>query len=145
MNSRKPPVVGQVVEIRSSNVVRLICGPGEFRWRSIIARVEYILEYDNRLCVIVLANGVDPRHPNEQDTTNAELTAVVVSRQIRFRLSTKRLSVFLKYAGHTQCEVDVDIPKATKLVRNYLRNSRQTDEQWPLPTSVLGYLMNLCG
>ena len=128
---------------RRSNVVRLVSGPWEFRWKSVIARVEYVLECADRICVVVLAAGNDPRLPSKLDILNAKLTAAVVSRQIRFRLSDKPLTTYLKYAPNTQLEVEVDLKATTKMITEHLARSRLRGKSYPVPTPALSFLLNM--
>jgi len=128
---------------RHSNVVELLCGPREFRWKSLVARVEYILQYHDRNCIVVLAAGNDPRIPSKHDVLNARLTAVVVSRQIRYRLSGKPITTYLKYAGNTQREVEVDLDATTRMIKQHLAQSRQLGKAHAVPTPALAYLLNM--
>ena len=143
MNSGESRSLPSSLRPRRSNVVELLCGPREFRWRSVIARVEYVLQYSDRICVAVLAAGGDPRIPNEQDVLNAKLTAVVVSRQIRFRLSGKPITTYLKYAGNMQREVEVDLRATTRMIKEHLAQNRHSRETHPVPTPLLAYLLNM--
>ena len=124
------------------NVVHLISGRREYRWRHVVARVLYICELGNRFCVVVAASSEDATSPTEHDVANAKLTAAVVSRQIRFRLSRKPISVYLKYRSNTQLEIELDIRSVLAEAREHLKQSREIDSDSPLPTPVLAYLMH---
>ena len=143
MNNKDNPSLQLSLYPCRSNAVKLLCGPSEFRWNSLVARVEYVLQYRDRNCVIVLAAGNDPRIPSKHDVLNAKLTAVVVSRQIRFRFSRKPLKTYLKYAHNTQREVEVDLDLTAKMIKQHLAQSRQPAQAHPVPTPALAYLLNM--
>lgn len=145
MNNRENRSLHSSFRPRRCNVVELLCGPREFRWKSLVARVEYVLQYRDRNCVVVLAAGNDPRIPSKQDVLNAKLTAVVVSRQFRFRFSGKPLTTYLKYAHNTQreVEVEVDLETTTRMIKQHLAQSRQLGKAHPVPTPALAYLLNM--
>lgn len=143
MNSEEPRSLQLSFRPHRSRAVKLLHGPREFRWKSLIAKVEYVLQYRDRNCVAVLAAGNDPRNPSKHDILNAKLTAVVVSRQIRFRFSGKSLTVYLKYPHNTQREVEVDLEVTMRMVEQHLAQSRQVGKTHPVPTPALAYLLNM--
>lgn len=143
MNSEEKRSLNSSLHPRRSNIVELLCGPRVFRWKSLVARVEYVLQYRDRYCIVVLAAGNDPRIPSKHDVLNAELTAVVVSRQFRFRFSGKPLTTYLKYAHNTQREIEVDLDATTRMMTQHIARSRRLGNGHPIPTPALAYLLNM--
>ena len=120
--------------------LKVLCGPRTFRWKGLITRVEYVLVEKRKLVVVVSASGSDPRKPSEQDTLNAQLAALIVKHQRRFKISRSQISVYLLYGNSTRVEVDVNIRNAELFVDNYRKTSRLDDTGVTLPTPVLSYL-----
>ncbi len=99
--------------------------------------------YKDRLVVVIAAAGSDPSNPTKHDLTNAEISALVVSRQLRFRRYRRR-GVYLEYRGPNLREVRVDLPEIAKRVRDGLATSQTVDRQVDrTPSPIVSFLLQL--
>ncbi len=122
---------------------RLICGRRRFEWRCITALVQRIMLYKKRLVIVVAAAGSDPNNPTEHDLTNAQISALVISRQRRF-CRNRRLGVYLEYRGPVLREVRLNLPEIARRVGNGLANGQTVDpngDQTPSP--IISFLLQL--
>lgn len=99
------------------NRPELICERRRFEWRGITALVQRVMLYRKRLVIVIAAAGNDPRNPTEHDLTNAQISALVISRQSQFRRNN-RLGVYLEYPGPTLLEVRLDLRAIVEKLRN---------------------------
>lgn len=121
--------------------LNVMSGPCELRWRNLVTVVDGILQDRERVVIIVAATGDDPRKPSDHDLVNARLSAVIVRKQLRWRLSRKTFCLYLRFRPHTQVEVDFDFEETVARANNYLRDARGDSSSAILPTPLLSYLI----
>jgi hypothetical protein len=118
-----------------------ICGRKRFSWRGIITVVQRIEDQGGALNIVITAAGQDCRTPTEHDLTHASVSALVVSKQKKFRCYSKRMRVYLEYDHSTIVAVDVDLRDAERQVWQQLLVSEPAGKlRTPLPSILVGFL-----
>ena len=124
-----------------SSQPKQICGRQRFEWRAITALVQRIMVDGKRLVIVVAAAGSDPRNPTQHDLTNAQISALIVSRQSQFR-RYRCLNLYLEYRGPTLLEVRVDLRKIAWRLRNRWANCEAEDSHsYKTPSPILAFLL----
>lgn len=118
-----------------------ICGRKRFSWRGIITVVQRIEDQGGTLNIVVAAAGQDCRNPTAHDLTHAAVSALVISKQKKFRCYSERTRVYLEYAQSTIVAVDVDLVEAEHQVSQQLLASDPAGKlRTPLPSALVGFL-----
>lgn len=120
-----------------------VCARKRFSWHSVITIAKRIEIQGSTLNVVVAAAGQDFRNSTPHDLTNASVTALIISKQRRFRQYGNRMRVYLEYGDSTIVGVDVDLRETEQEVQETLLNSERSGRlKMPMPSALLGFLKN---
>ena len=110
-------------------------------WRGITAKASQILTDGERLVIIVSAAGPLRPLPSEHDVQNAQISALVFSKQ-PLANRYKTVSAFLRDDCGSQFHVDVDLTAIERrLARNVLRQRRGGSRNSVVPSPLVGFLL----
>ncbi|NNE36313.1 MAG: hypothetical protein HKN13_13835 [Rhodothermales bacterium] len=121
-----------------------VCARKRFSWHGIIAIAKRIEIQGSRLNLVVAAAGQDFRNSTPHDLTNASVTALVISKQRRFRQYNNKMRVYLEYGDSALVRVDVDLRETEQELRaNFLGPEPSGQLKLPMPSALFGFLKKM--
>lgn len=112
----------------------------EFRWQGIECRPAAVYIADRTLLVISAAEGADPREPSNFDRQNAQLTAFLVARSIRWPRS-REVRALLRYGDGMNVEVSASAQGLSQRITECLARLQLPGPPDALPNAVMTYLL----
>ena len=112
----------------------------EFRWRGIECRPSAVYIARHALLVICTALGSDPRDPSDFDRQNAQMTAFIVARSIRWPAG-REVRALLQYTDGVNVEISISVQGLSQQIAECLSRLQLPRPQQGLPNAVVTYLV----
>jgi len=114
-------------------------------WLGVVARTERLLADGDRLVVVVATANSLCIEPSAHDVLNAQLSALVVSKQ-GFARSFETINTYLQDQNERRFEVETDLKRIERKFRtDFLARRRNHHSDPPIPSPVACFLMASAG
>ena len=113
-------------------------------WRGVVARAKQLLADGDRLIVIVATANSLCTEPSAHDILNAQLTALVISKQ-EFARSFEMIKTYLQDQSECRFEVETDLKRIERKFRTkFLAQRKHQLPGSPIPSPVACFLIDQC-